>query len=158
MLVVDPRFDIHESADSNEIELRFETASSILDDTSTLAGSVLYTGGSDTSTVQGESQLQVIEDFNDDDIMADEVMKHFDNTIKQHYDDDENSNKSVSNSGTPSKSIESENNGDYTTRLAVRNISRQNSQEQRVDKVLSIFKEDFHFFIVFSCNLKLHTE
>ena len=150
MLVVDPRFDIHESADCNEIDLRFETASSYLDDTSTLAGSVLYTGGSDTSTVQGEVQLQFNEDFNDDDIKADEVMKHFDNSIKPHYDNADNSNESVFNIGTLTKSIESENYIDNTTRLPARSISRQNSQEQRGDKVLNIFSMTFHVKIVLS--------
>ena len=148
ILVVDPRFDIHESADINEIELRFETASSILDDTSTLAGSVLYTGGSDTSTVQGEVQMQINEDFNDDDIKVDEVMKHFDNSISPHYDDEKNSNKSVSYIGTPNKSIESENNTGNATRLSVRSISRQNSQEQSGDKVFNIFNTNVHLYTV----------
>ena len=76
--------------------MRVESGSSILDDTSTLAGSVLYTGGSDTSTVQGEVQVQIIDDFNDDVLQVDEVMKQFDDTIQTHHDGEEYSLKSVS--------------------------------------------------------------
>ena len=92
--------------------------------------------------------MQLNEDFNDDDIKVDEVMKHFDNSISQHYNDDENSNKSISNIGTPNKSIESENNTDNTISLSARSISRQNSQEQRADKVLNIFNMNVHLYIM----------
>ena len=66
--ISDPRFDIHESNLGTENELRIETASSILDDISTLAGSVIYAGESDTSTVQGEIPVQ----DNCDEIVAEE--------------------------------------------------------------------------------------
>ena len=106
ILVVDPRFDIHEVVDGIENEIRNETGSSILDDTSTIAGSVLYAGGSDTSTLAGEIQMNT--ELSDDDIQVNEVMKHFDDTINHHYDEAEQSIELVSANYVSDKNTEQE--------------------------------------------------
>ena len=81
-----------------ENELRIETASSILDDISTLAGSVIYAGESDTSTVQGEVPVHI--NNADDDIKVDQVLQQFDDAIQYHNNanEDRNSMRSISTS------------------------------------------------------------
>ena len=137
-LVVDPRFDIHKVFEGNEIDLRIETGSSILDDTSTLAGSVLYTGGSDTSTIQGgEIQVYANDDPHDDRIpTVDDVMRHFDNSIKVHQDQEEvNSIRSVSSSSMSSKCLASRRMSNTIAKPSARSISRQISFENRKSTV-----------------------
>ena len=137
-LVVDPRFDIHKVFEGNEIDLRIETGSSILDDTSTLAGSVLYTGGSDTSTIQGgEIQVYANDDPHDDRIpTVDDVMRHFDNSIKVHQDQEEvNSIRSVSSSSMSSKCLASRRMSNTIAKPSARSISRQISFENRKSQV-----------------------
>ena len=84
--ISDPRFDIHESNLGTENELRIETASSILDDISTLAGSVIYAGESDTSTVQGEVPVQdncdeIVAEEENKDIRVDNILQKFNDAI-----------------------------------------------------------------------------
>ena len=81
-----------------ENELRIETASSILDDISTLAGSVIYAGESDTSTVQGEVPVSI--NNIDDDIKVDEALQEFDDAIQYHNNanEDRKSMRSISTS------------------------------------------------------------
>ena len=137
-LVVDPRFDIHKVFEGNEIDLRIETGSSILDDTSTLAGSVLYTGGSDTSTIQGaEIQVYANDDPHDDRIpTVDDVMRHLDNSIKVHQDQEEvNSIRSVSSSSMYSKCVASRRMSNKIAKPSARSISRQISFENRKSTV-----------------------
>ena len=135
-LVVDPRFDIHKVYEGNEIDLRLETGSSILDDTSTLAGSVLYTGGSDTSTIQGvEIQVHVNDDPHDDTVpTVDDVMRHLENSINGHQDQDEvNSIRSVSSSSMSTKASRQTSN--KIAQPSARSISRQISFENRKSQV-----------------------
>ena len=91
--ISDPRFDIHESNLGTENELRIETASSILDDISTLAGSVIYAGESDTSTVQGEVPVQdnsdeIVAEQENGDIRVDNVLQQFNDAVKTHKGSD----------------------------------------------------------------------
>ena len=113
-----------------------ETGSSILDDTSTLAGSVLYTGGSDTSTIQGvEIQVHVNDDSHDDTVpTVEDVMRHLDNSINVHQDQDEvNSIRSVSSSSMSTKASRQASN--KIAQPFPRSISRQISFENRKSQV-----------------------
>ena len=95
--MIDPRLDIHEAIDESQNEIRNETGSSIYDDTSTIAGSVLYAGGgSDSSTIAGDAQTLASEGHNGEIMNAQEILKHLDDVIKQHYDEGEESLESGS--------------------------------------------------------------
>ena len=94
--MVDPRLDIHEVMEGIENEIRNETGSSIYDDTSTIAGSVLYAGGSDSSTIGEDAQTIVSEDHSEEIMNVQEILKHLDDVIKQHYDEGEESLETAS--------------------------------------------------------------
>ena len=97
---------------------------------------MLYTGGSDTSTIQGgEIQVYANDDPHDDRIpTVDDVMRHLDNSITVHQDQEEvNSIRSVSSSSMSTKATRQASN--EIAQPFPRSISRQISFENRKSQV-----------------------
>ena len=133
---IDPRFDIHKVEEDNENDMRIETGSSILDDTSTLAGSILFAGGSDTSTLQGEIlAAQANDQLNEGSIRVDEVMKQLDSAIRAHQDEDDYSIRSVSSILVPNKTNEPDVTDNRPQRKSANLIVRENLQDPRDQNV-----------------------
>ena len=135
--MIDPRFDIHEATDESQNEIRNETGSSIYDDTSTIAGSVLYAGGSDSSTIAGDGQTLVSEGHSGEVMNVQEILKHLDDVIKQHYDQGGESldSGSVTNSASTSHHENQEGGGPTYDVCRGNNNSGAKSKDNRDDVV-----------------------
>ena len=107
-----------------ENELRIDTASSIYDDISTLAGSVIYAGESDTSTVQEEVPVHINDDESNsecDDIKVEHVLQQFNDVINYHNNDNEDkkSLRSISTSYVSHKTSRQEGVDDGGDKVAI---------------------------------------